>query len=360
MLRDARTGAPELTQPMLGSEQEGALLRTSLDAMGEAVIVTDHVLDPPGPRIVYVNPAFTRMTGYSADEVLGRSPRLLQGPGTDRAMLDRLRAALVAGRSFRNEALNYRKDGGEYVVEWLIAPVRSGSRITHWIAVQRDVTAERQAAAQMQLLAREVDHRANNTLAVVQSILKLTPADDAVTSFRQAVLGRVSALARVQTLLAEDGWAGVDLRALLEGEIAPFRNVTDRVWLAGPDVVLPPDTAQPLAMALHELATNAVKHGALSVHAGSLAVSWSVGAGTPDVLRLRWTEAGGPAVRGKPGRRGFGWRVLDGTVSGQLGGMVRLSWEAAGLVCEMAVPLRPALAPALGAHAGGHGGGDGC
>jgi two-component sensor histidine kinase len=104
-------------------------------------------------------------------------------------------------------------------------------------------------------------------------------------------------------------------------------------------VALPPGAAQPLAMALHELATNAVKHGALSVSEGRVTVSWSVEGGPEGVLRLCWTEAGGPPVRQPPARRGFGSRVLEGTLRGQLGGSVTMGWEADGLVCTMEIPL---------------------
>ena len=107
-------------------------------------------------------------------------------------------------------------------------------------------------------------------------------------------------------------------------------------------MALPPGAAQPLAMAVHELATNAVKHGALSAPAGRVSASWRLGRapGGADVLRLRWAEAGGPAVDGPPERRGFGTRVLDATVRGQLGGALSLDWRATGLVCELEVPLR--------------------
>ena len=103
-----------------GGKHELALLRSAIRAIGEAIIVTGPGLDPPGPLIEYVNPGFEHMTGYAAHEVVGRSPRFLQGPNTDRAVLDRLAIALRAGLSFRGETVNYRKDGTEYLVEWLI------------------------------------------------------------------------------------------------------------------------------------------------------------------------------------------------------------------------------------------------
>ncbi|MBL6457699.1 PAS domain-containing protein [Belnapia sp. T6] len=203
--------------------------------------------------------------------------------------------------------------------------------------VTLDVTERKLAEERQILLSREVDHRAKNALAVVQAALRLTPKDD-VQSYARAVEGRVGTLARVQTLLAQESWNGAGLHTLLQAELAPFL-CGPRADLDGPQVVLPPGMAQPLAMAAHELATNALKYGALSVPGGRLLVSWRLQGGVTGVLRLRWRETGGPPVPGLPSRRGFGSRVLDGTVRGQLGGAVSLAWKPSGLVCDIEVPL---------------------
>jgi two-component sensor histidine kinase len=202
-----------------------------------------------------------------------------------------------------------------------------------------DVDEEKRAAERQNLLTRELDHRAKNVLAVVQAALRLTRADD-TAGFVRAIEGRVAALARAQTLLAKDRWAGADLHALLRGELAAFLDGSGpRAELRGPAVALPPGAAQPLSMAIHELATNAVKYGALSALAGRLSISWRVDGETGDVLRLRWIETGGPPPKGPPAKRGFGSRVLDGTLRKQLGGAVSMAWDEGGLVCEIEVPL---------------------
>lgn len=202
-----------------------------------------------------------------------------------------------------------------------------------------DVDEEKRAAERQDLLTRELDHRAKNVLAVVQAALRLTRADD-MAGFVRAIEGRVAALARAQTLLAKDRWAGADLRALLGGELAAFLDGGSgpRAELRGPAVALPPGAAQPLSMAVHELATNAVKYGALSVPGGRVSISWGVDQGAGGVLRLRWSETGGPPLVGPPAKRGFGSRVLEGTLRGQLGGAVSMSWEG-GLTCEIEAPL---------------------
>jgi PAS domain S-box-containing protein len=152
----------------------GALF-AAVEASGEAILITSADLDEPGPRIEYVNPAFTRMTGYAAREVVGRTPRLLQGPGTEGAVIERMRAALRAGEGFQGEALNYRKDGSTYMVEWLITPVREDDgRITHWVSAQRDVIDRRAFEDQQAMMVRELYHRVKNTLATVQAVRNAT------------------------------------------------------------------------------------------------------------------------------------------------------------------------------------------
>ena len=150
--------------------------------------------------------------------------------------------------------------------------------------------------------------------------------------------------------LDTDYWTGADLRALLQGELEPFLNdesmaanprddSTPSVDMDGPAVALPAEAAQPLAMAVHELATNALKYGALSAPEGRVSIAWQLDGGPTGLLRLRWVEMGGPAVAGPPDRRGFGSQVLDGIVRNQLGGTVTLAWKASGLVCAIEVPL---------------------
>lgn len=317
------------------------LLRAAVEAIDEAILITDAALEPPGPRIVYVNPAFTRLTGYAPEEAIGRSPRMLQGPGTDRAALDRLRAALEAGQTFQGEGVNHRQDGTPFHVEWLIAPVRQAGRVTHWVSAQRDVTQRRREAERLRLLTREVDHRARNALAVVQSVLHLTPAND-VGTYRAAVGGRIAALARAQTLLSEDQWQGVDMRSLLQGEIADLGDAARRVLLDGPPLLLSPVMAQPLALIAHELAVNAMRHGAIGEGTGRVRAAWRVDA---SVLHLAWVEEGGTALAGPPPRSGFGLRVMEAIVRGQLAGTLHIDWRPDGIACNIRVPLAEASAP---------------
>ncbi len=291
------------------------------DAAGRAV---DH-------RYLELNAAFERLTGVARERALGRTVREVF-PGVEPAWIEVCARVVETGEPARH--LDHAGPLGRWFELHVYRPEPG-----RFAALFLDVTERRRAEERQTLLAREVDHRAKNALAVVQTMLRLTRADD-VPSFARAVEGRVAALARAQTLLAEGRWDGADLHAVLRGELAPFLG-GPRADLDGPPAVLPPGTAQPLAMAVHELATNAAKHGALSVPGGRVSVSWRLdgGGAAPGVLKLRWAEAGGPPVAGPPARRGFGSRVLDGTVRGQLGGAVSLAWAQTGLVCDMAVPF---------------------
>jgi PAS domain S-box-containing protein len=205
--------------------------------------------------------------------------------------------------------------------------------------ISRDVSERREAEERRILLMREVDHRAKNVLAVVQSVLRLTRRDRP-ESYMAAVEARVAALARAHTLLAERGWIGADFRVLAERELAgcPPGSVT----LEGPPLAIAASAVQPLAMVLHELATNAVKHGAASAPAGRIALVWRLEEGR---LHLDWTESDGPPVRA-PSGRGFGTRMLEAVLRGQLGGTIEVRWAAAGLACRIDLPVTRVLAGA--------------
>ncbi|MGA7325586.1 MAG: HWE histidine kinase domain-containing protein [Rhodomicrobium sp.] len=183
-------------------------------------------------------------------------------------------------------------------------------------------------------LVREMDHRSKNLLALVQATVRLTKADT-VHVLKAAIDGRIRALSNVHTLLAQSLWSGADLRALVGAELSPYLTEgTSRAHIDGPDVTLEPRSAQSFAIVLHELATNAVKYGALSVPEGRIRVRWSHAANGK--LVLQWVETDGPPVK-PPTRQGFGTRVLDQAIRDQLSGEMRFDWRPEGLVCEIEV-----------------------
>jgi two-component sensor histidine kinase/DNA-binding response OmpR family regulator len=204
-----------------------------------------------------------------------------------------------------------------------------------WLSgVTADITERKRAEEGQILLAEEVDHRARNVVAVVQSIMRLTRADS-IDDYIAALDGRIGALSTAHRLLAGSRWEGADLNRLVEEEFAPYRAAgNERVVASGPVVLLPPATAQTIALALHELATNAAKYGALSTDPGRVQLTWRT---EPGKLELVWAESGGPEIT-PPNRRGYGSRAIVAGIERQLGGLVSFDWQASGLRCTLCVP----------------------
>jgi two-component sensor histidine kinase len=190
------------------------------------------------------------------------------------------------------------------------------------------------AERRQRLLIDELNHRVNNTLATVQSIASQTlrATADAVTA-RDAFQARITALSKAHGMLSDRQWHDTEIGRLVCQELSAYGDT--QVSYGGPTLVVNSKSTIALALLLHELATNAVKHGALSVPTGQLFVSWQED--EADNLVLEWREAGGPAV-GEPARRGFGSRLLDTVVTGELGGQLDLRYEPAGLMARLVIP----------------------
>ena len=238
-------------------------------------------------------------------------------------------------RTLQTEFRVLRPDGS---VRWCTgtaaASVEDSGRVMRISGVTIDVTDRKDAEERQDLLAREVDHRARNALAIVQSIIRLTRASS-IDDFVAAVEGRIKALARAHALLSDSRWHGADLRALVMDELAPYRTGdTDKVEISGPDVSLQPHMAQGLALALHELATNAAKHGALSSPPGRVMLAWQA---RPDRLLLQWVESNGPRIVA-PAAHSFGLKVIGASVEQQLGGKATFEWKPKGLHCILSIP----------------------
>lgn len=210
------------------------------------------------------------------------------------------------------------------------------------IGVSLDVTERREAEQRQALLMREVDHRAKNALAVALSVVQLAPRNLAPEAFAAVVTGRIAAMARAHSLLAEERWAGADLATLAAGEFAAH---ADHVRIEGPAVRLAPGAAQPVAMLLHELGTNASKHGSLSVHGGRAALTWE---GVEGGLRLQWREFGALRSSGAPSGTGFGLRLMTALARQQLGGTISFDWTGTeGVVVTVQIPARHVAGPSV-------------
>lgn len=315
--------------------------RELLDALPAAVYTTD-----PAGRITYYNQAAVELWGRRpelGDEHFCGSWRLYWPDGTPMAHDEcPMAVSLRENRAVRGmEAVAERPDGTRIPFIPYPTPLRDESgAVVGAVNMLVDIT-ERKAAetalrereARLELLAREVDHRAKNILATVQAIARRTQADS-VPAFVESLTGRLLALSRAHSLLSEGQWVGADLKRLVERELAAYGGSGGRVQISGFGLALGPESAQPLAMALHELATNAAKYGALSAPGGRVAVEWSW---LPEGrLVIRWTETGGPPVR-KPSRQGFGSDLIE-ILTGQLDGQSSFDWRPEGLVCEFNIP----------------------
>jgi two-component sensor histidine kinase len=203
-----------------------------------------------------------------------------------------------------------------------------------FVGVIRDISERRRAEEQQKLLAAELDHRAKNMIALVQAIIRQTRAAT-VEEFASTLDGRVAAVATAHILLAESGWSGADMRRLVSEQFRPFVGAREAVKLSGPPLSLAPTAAHALAIILHELTTNSVKHGALGSADGRLAVDWSL---QRESVVITWAETGPSLSGGVPRRAGFGTRMLDQLVKHQLDGEIERQWSPTGLTCRITLP----------------------
>jgi len=229
-----------------------------------------------------------------------------------------------------------RRPNGE--LRWCIGTVAASfdeaSRLTRLSGVTVDITERKQAEERQMLLAQEVDHRARNVVAVVQSFLRLTRADT-IQDYIAAIEGRIGALSNAHRLLANSRWEGADLGKLVDEEFAPYRGIRgEKVETSGPSILLKPAFAQTIALALHELVTNAAKHGALSTDAGKVSLTWRL---RPGVITFDWIESNGPKVT-PPNRKGYGTRIFAVGIEQQFGGTVDFQWHEHGLHCHLSIP----------------------
>jgi two-component sensor histidine kinase/two-component SAPR family response regulator len=208
-------------------------------------------------------------------------------------------------------------------------------RVMRVSGVTVDVTELKEAEARRTLLVQEVDHRARNALAIVQSIVRMTRARS-IEAYVSAVEGRIRALSTAHTLLAESRWEGANLDRLVAEELAPYRSgEAERIVVSGPPVLLKPENAQIIAMVLHELATNAAKYGALSQPGGKVLLNWQWHQGQID---LTWEESGGPPVQ-TPITNGYGTKVIAASIMQQLGGTATFDWRPQGLRFTMSIAV---------------------
>jgi PAS domain S-box-containing protein len=323
-------------------------LSTTLGSIGDGVIACD-----PNGSVLLLNKVAEELTGWTAAEARGRPiwevfrviDEVTQKPVDDPA-LKALRERAVA--RLESGALLLTRDGKELPVEHSGAPiVGQDGTLAGAVLVFRDVTERRRTAQRQTMLVGELNHRVKNALAIVQSLVQAS-LRQATTKpaqlMAQTLAERLQALHRAHDLLLESQWSGASLKAMVERELDPYRREGGpKIVIKGSDVLLPPQCTSIIAMTLHELATNAVKYGALSQNSGQLGVTWKTGRGNR--LFLVWEERGAPSIPQKRGRTGFGTQLIDKGIRHNLGGETKLEFRPAGLYVELNVPLKPSNEP---------------
>jgi two-component sensor histidine kinase/PAS domain-containing protein len=353
LLRGAHVDVTPLRETQMALAESDARLRLAQEAVG---IGTWEWF--PGSRTLNWSPKMIELWGF--DPAAGQ-PDLQEAVGRlhplDRARVRREMATAHRSGWLHSEfRINRPKPAppgadkagpaaGEETI-WVVVRAKlvppEGGPGARLIGVAYDVTERKAAEAHSQMLAHEVEHRAKNALAVVAGLLRVTTADSH-EEYVEVLEARVHALAGTMALLGRHRWKGAVVGELLRHELEPFGlgdgAGTSPVTLEGPEVMVGPEMAQPLSMALHELATNAAKYGALSTATGRLEVRWSV---VGQEVVMRWIETGGPPLEGAPARESFGSQIITRSFEGALGGTIRREWNPEGLSCEIRFPVRAA------------------
>jgi PAS domain S-box-containing protein len=312
-------GAYQARQALNATRQIASIVESSDDAI---------ISKDLNSIITSWNRGAERLFGYTADEAIGKPVTILipqQRQGEEINILERIRRGQ---RVEPYETVRVRKHGSLIDISLTISPVLNvQGKVIGASKIARDITERKRAEERITILAREAEHRAKNVLATVQATVHLTQSDT-LEGFRQAVEGRIQALANVHRLFVESRWTGAELHGVVNDELAAYSYGSGaRVQIDGPSILLEPDAAQAIAVSLHELATNAAKYGALSVPEGQVQIEWS--RARNGRLGLRWNEKGGPPVA-PPTHRGFGSRVMENMVRGHMKGEIRFDWRAEG------------------------------
>jgi PAS domain S-box-containing protein len=287
-------------------------------------------------RFLRANEQFSVMTGYSLDELRGMTFFDITHPGdlaSEREVFDehwRGRDAYTVEKRY------IRKDGAAIWVELAASIVRGDDGGDYGVRIVRDITDEKRAKEQQRLLLHELNHRVKNTLTVVQGLAHQTFKSGAVPpELLRSFEGRLGALAAAHNLLLKQTWEATPIIDAAEAALKPFQTANSRISLDGPAILLTPSATVTLTLALHELATNAAKYGALSNDDGTIEARWTTQA---DMLTFVWREHGGPPVA-PPVKTGFGTRLLQRTIASDLGGTVSIDFAPDGLVCTIVSPL---------------------
>lgn len=309
--------------------------RSVLEGMTDGFLLLAHDF-----TILEINAEGVRVDGRPREAFIGHKHWELWPDTYDKPLGQTYRQAMSERTSFAIENRYVFPDGR---VAWLDVrgnPVEEGLAIFY-----RDITERKLAEDHLRLMVHELNHRVKNSLATVQAISAQTLRGREVPiEVREALTSRLLALAKAHDVLTDARWAGARLEEIAAQAAEPYGQ--ERFRIAGPGVILPPRAAIAMALAFHELATNAAKYGALSNGSGEIALDWRMEeTADPPKLQLSWRERGGPPVI-PPTRKGFGSRLIQRGLAAEFVGEVRMDFPTSGLVCEMEVALPPPEAQA--------------
>jgi len=280
------------------------------------------------------NKGAERVFGYTAEEAIGKPITIVIPKDRHGEEVDILARIRRGERIDHFETIRQRKQGNLITISLTVSPVKNAEgKIIGASKIARAITEQKRSQELIATLAREAEHRSKNLLATVQATVNLSRADS-LEGLKQAIEGRIQALANVHSLFVETRWIGAELSTIASRELEPYAE-KGRVSMSGPELLLEPNTAQAIAVTLHELATNAAKYGALSVASGRVALRWTHQSG--GLSHLHWSETGGPPVK-PPTRKGFGTRIVERMIA-QLKGTTKFDWRPEGLVCEIAIQV---------------------
>ncbi|WP_299812929.1 PAS domain-containing sensor histidine kinase [Tardiphaga sp.] len=336
-----------------GSELAGNddVLRGVLAGCGDCIKILDldgrlQFMSEGGKRIMEVDD-FAKLKGCPW-------PDFWVGAGNIDAR-NAVEVAKAGGVAHFKGAANTAKGTPRYWDVQVSAILGSDDKPSHLLSISRDITDEWRAVSELNeamdrqaFLTAELQHRIKNTLAMVGAIANQTMRGDDVDAAREAFSARLMTLSHAHDILIQTSWSDAPIKEVVNGALASHRTGQGRISVTGPDMVLQPKQALALALAVHELATNATKYGSLSGK-GRVEITWSdeLTEGVPG-FRFKWAESGGPVVTEPPAaKRGFGSRLIERMLSNDFSAEVRVSYKPSGVECELVAPLSVLTAPAL-------------
>ncbi|WP_207537417.1 PAS domain-containing protein [Sabulicella rubraurantiaca] len=331
----------ELREAQAQAEAAARRLRATYESAPAGLALLNRDL-----RFIAANRRLAALDGKDPGEYVGHTPEEL-GLALAPQIMPLLRSVVESGEAHEEVEVTLDTERGRRFLLCGFRPVYDTSPAAAAVtAAVLDITARKRAEEVERLLLREVDHRAKNALAVVRSLARLSLAErhGSAEAVVEALEGRISAMARVHTVLARERWAGAELGELVRSELEPYG---DAALAEGPPIRLSSDAAQPLTMVLHEMATNAAKYGALSVETGQVLVRWRRGADRGVILT--WEERAGPELSGTPPSPGFGSRLIEANVNGPLDGEADFRWEKEGLRATLRIAREATLPDHKGA-----------